>query len=290
MNNRHTSCIICKSKSLKQLEEYKSSYLCKCLSCSFVFANKIPTTLELELHYQGYTRDDYLSPITIKRYHELLDQFENYRKTNKLLDVGCGIGYFLEEAKKRGWEVYGTEYTEEAIEICSNKGISMQKGVLAPSNYDLESFDIITSFEVIEHINNPREELDNFHKLLRKGGITYVTTPNFNSILRYRLKSAYNVICYPEHLSYYTPKTLKKVFIQSGLKAKKTTTTGFSFTRLKTSKGRSNQPIISNQSDDEKIRNLAESSKLVGALKVTINQLLTFFGLGDNLKGWFIKE
>ena len=47
----------------------------------------------------------------------------------------------------------------------------MQKGVLTPSNYDIESFDIITSFEVIEHINNPTEELNNFHKLLRKGGI-----------------------------------------------------------------------------------------------------------------------
>jgi predicted SAM-dependent methyltransferase len=154
----------------------------------------------------------------------------------------------------------------------------------------LESFDIITSFEVIEHINNPREELNNFYKLLRKGGLVYVTTPNFNSILRYRLKSEYNVICYPEHLSYYTPKTLNKVFIQSGFKTKKITTTGFSFTRLKTSIGKSNQPIISKKSDDEKIRNLAESNKLVGALKVTINQLLTFFGLGDNLKGWFVKE
>ena len=166
----------------------------------------------------------------------------------------------------------------------------MQKGVLTPSNYDIESFDIITSFEVIEHINNPTEELNNFHKLLRKGGIIYVTTPNFNSILRYRLKSAYNVICYPEHLSYYTPKTLKKVFKQSGFKAKKVITTGFSFTRLKTSIGKSNQPIISKKSDDEKIRNFAESSKLASALKMVINQLLTFFGIGDNLKGWFVKE
>jgi 2-polyprenyl-3-methyl-5-hydroxy-6-metoxy-1,4-benzoquinol methylase len=254
-----------------------------------VFSKKIPSEKELENHYEGYSRNDYLSPITIKRYNEILDEFEKHRKTNKLLDVGCGIGYFLEEAKKRGWEVYGTEYTEEAIEICSNIGISMQKGVLTPSNYDLESFDIITSFEVIEHINNPTEELNNFHELLRKGGITYVTTPNFNSILRYRLKSAYNVISYPEHLSYFTPKTLNKVF-NSGFKTKKITTTGFSFTRLKTSIGKSNQPIISIQSDDEKIRNLAESNKLVGALKIIINQLLTLFGFGDHLKGWFVKK
>ena len=289
MKEYHSKCLICNSDNINPLENYKESYLYACGKCNFVFSAKIPTDQELYKHYVKYKRDDYLSPITIKRYNEILDEFEPFRKTNRLIDIGCGIGYFLEEAEKRGWEVYGTEYTEEAIEICSKKGISMQKGVLTPSNYDLESFDIITSFEVIEHINNPREELNNFYKLLRKGGIVYVTTPNFNSILRYRLKSAYNVICYPEHLSYYTPKTLNKVFNKSRFKTNKITTTGFSFTRLKTSKGRSNQPIISKQSDDEKIRNLAESNKLVGALKVTINQLLTFFGLGDNLKGWFVK-
>lgn len=287
---KHKNCILCGSCSIEKIKNYEKHHLVKCQSCKFVFCEPIPTSVELEKHYENYGRNDYLSPLTIKRYHEILDTFEPYRKTNKLIDVGCGIGYFLEEAKKRGWEVYGTEYTEEAIEICSNIGISMQKGVLTPSKYDLESFDIITSFEVIEHINNPREELNNFYKLLRKGGLVYLTTPNFNSILRYRLKSEYNVICYPEHLSYYTPKTLNKVFIQSGFKTKKITTTGFSFTRLKTSIGKSNQPIISKKSDDEKIRNLAESNKLVGALKVTINQLLTFFGIGDNLKGWFIKE
>ncbi len=79
-------------------------------------------------------------------------------------------------------------------------------------NYDLESFDVITSFEVIEHINNPSEELNTFNRLLRKKGLVYVTTPNFNSLLRYRFKAAYDVICYPEHLSYYTKSTIKNYF------------------------------------------------------------------------------
>ena len=103
MNNKHARCIICKSENLKLLEEYESSHLCKCLSCGFVFSKKIPTEKELKNHYGGYSRN-ILSPITIKRYNEILDEFEQIGKTNKLLDVGCGIGYFLEEAKKRGWE------------------------------------------------------------------------------------------------------------------------------------------------------------------------------------------
>ncbi len=64
----------------------------------------------------------------------------------------------------------------------------MQEGKLNPKNYTDEEFDVITSFEVLEHINNPVEEIKIFHKLLRLGGLVYLTTPNFNSISRYYFK------------------------------------------------------------------------------------------------------
>ena len=287
--NEHHKCIVCNSKALTNLNDYKDHHLSRCKKCGFVFAKKIPSVKELEEHYKGYGRNDYLSPITIKRYNELLDTFEKYRKTNKILDVGCGIGYFLEVARGRGWDVYGTEYTDEAIQICLSKGINMQKGILSSRNYQSEEFDVITSFEVIEHINNPVDELTNFHKLLRKEGLVYLTTPNFNSLLRYRLKSEYNVICYLEHLSYYTPKTLNKLFTSVGFKTKKIQSTGISLTRLKTSKGVSKQSFISKESDDEKIRGQIENKKYLKLLKYLINSLLTIIGKGDALKGYFIK-
>ncbi len=290
MNSNHNNCLICSSSSLTVLPDYQEAHLCKCKACSFVFCQQIPTEQELINHYDGYGRNDYLSPLTIKRYNELLDEFEAFRKTGKLLDVGCGIGYFLEEAKKRGWEVYGTEYTNEAISICSEKGINMHQGKLDPTNYENESFDVITSFEVIEHINNPIEEITNFHSLLRKGGLTYVTTPNFNSLLRYRLKAAYNVICYPEHLSYYTPKTIKRLFTKIGFSKKRILTTGISLTRLKTSQGKSKQGFISETSDDEKIRNQFESKWYLKIAKKLINSTLTLLGKGDSLKAYFIKK
>lgn len=286
----HKNCLLCDSVSIKKLKGYKEHHLVKCQACKFVFCEPIPTSMELEKHYENYGRNDYLSPLTIKRYHEILDTFEPYRKTNRLIDVGCGIGYFLEEAKKRGWEVYGTEFTDEAMEICSKKGIYMNKGVLNPKDYNSQEFDVITSFEVIEHINNPREELQNFYKILRKGGMVYCTTPNFNSLLRYRLKEKYNVICYPEHLSYYTPKTLKYVFEKEGFRTKSIKATGISLTRLKTSKSTSNQELISQSSDDEVMRNKLESSAILKSLKILLNWNLTLFGVGDALKSTFIKD
>lgn len=294
--NFHTTCLICNSTELQDLEEYDKQYLCKCQSCSFVFSKRIPTSEELTKHYEGYGRNDYLSPITIRRYHELLDEFEKYRKTNRIIDVGCGIGYFLEVAKERGWEVYGTEYTDKAIEICENKGINMKQGVLDSTNYPVEFFDIITSFEVLEHINNPVEELASFNKILRTGGLVYFTTPNFNSLLRYRLKEYYDVITYPEHLSYYTKKTITNLFKKSGFKPLKVLTTGISITRLKRGKvvkSGSTQPkerLISKTSSDELLRNKIENKRYLQYLKDIVNWMLTLFGVGDSLKGYFIKR
>lgn len=255
-----------------------------------MFAQRIPTEQELIDYYDGYGRNDYLSPVTIKRYHELLDKMEPFRKTSKILDVGCGIGYFLEVAQERGWEVYGTEYTDRAMEICTSKGIHMQQGKLDPVHYEPGMFDVITSFEVLEHINNPQEEIGHFHTLLRKGGLVYLTTPNFNSLLRHRLGERYDVITYPEHLSYYTPKTLKRLFASKGFNTKQILTTGISFTRLKTSKGETSQAFISPTSDDEQLRNKIEEKAYLQLAKKMVNGTLTLFGIGDSLKGWFVKR
>jgi 2-polyprenyl-3-methyl-5-hydroxy-6-metoxy-1,4-benzoquinol methylase len=264
--------------------------LLKCNNCGFRFAQKIPTVAELIAHYNQYGRNDYLSPVTIKRYHEILDQFEPYRKTNKLIDVGCGIGYFLEEAKKRGWEVYGTEYTDEAITICRSKGITMHQGALNPTDYSAGEFDVVTSFEVIEHINNPVEEMQHFHRLLRQGGAAYITTPNFDALERYVLKERYNVISYPEHLSYYTKNTLTRLMISQGFLPIETKTTGISFSRLKSTLLNKKERQIEANNTDDKIRNLTEEKWWAIAAKKLINSILDLTATGNALKGLYIKK
>ena len=286
----HTNCLICGSNKIKTLNGYEHAHLVKCKNCHFVFSLQIPTQQELIAHYEGYGRDDYLSDITIKRYNEVLDEFEKYRKNNRILDIGCGVGYFLEVAKQRGWDVYGTEFTDEAVQICEDKGIQMHQGVLDPSNYQKEYFDVITSIEVIEHINNPLEETGNIAEILRQGGVFYFTTPNFNSLLRYRLKEGYNVIVYPEHLSYYTPKTINRLFKSQGFRKKWLKTTGISLTRYKTSQKVSNQDFISEQSDDEKLREKIDKSVMLELAKKVVNTVLTIFGVGDSLKGLYQKK
>ncbi len=288
--NIHNICPICGSGRLKNLKNYHNHHLTKCSLCSLVFSFQIPSHQALESHYEGYGRNDYLSPITVKRYNELLDQFEPYRKTNRILDIGCGIGYFLEVAKKRGWEVYGTEYTDEAIKICESKGIKMHKGDLNANMFPSVHFDIITAFEVIEHIAFPIELLNTAQHFLRPGGGFYLTTPNFNSILRRHLGAKWNVISYPEHLSYFTRHSLNYALKTSGFKKKYIHAHGLSITRLKTSKGTSKEKYISSTSSDEKIRESFEKNKSKQLLKSVINQQLSLWGIGDSLKAFAIKK
>ena len=286
--DKFESCPQCGSQDLNPLNDYAENYLCKCRFCKFVFCNRRPTNTELKDHYSLYPHTGRISEITISRYEELLNFFEKFRSTNNLIDVGCGDGFFLEVAKRRNWNVFGTEFTQDAIAICRQKGIQMKESPIDPEQFAPESFDIITSFEVLEHIDNCSSELSTFYKLLRKEGIVYVTTPNWNSISRNILKSNWNIIEYPEHLSYYTKNTLKSFFLRNNFKLLKITTTGISINRIRASSSKILRTPASNNLD-EALRQTIENRLIFRWLKLAINAILNLTGKGDSIKGIFQK-
>jgi 2-polyprenyl-3-methyl-5-hydroxy-6-metoxy-1,4-benzoquinol methylase len=284
-----TKCIYCGHNELEDIKEFSHAFLVKCHSCRFVFCKRIPTPEELTKHYSNYPRYTSLSPITEKRYNELLDRFESFRQNNKLIDLGCSNGLFLEVAKKRGWEVYGTEYAQESIDHCAKNGIRVFKSDQLPAEFFDLKFDVVTSFEVIEHINTPNEEIEFVNKILRSGGAFYVTTPNFNSISRSLLKSKWNIVEYPEHLSYFTPATLHKLMLNHGFQKKFISTTGISFSRFKQSIGQSEESRTKNANTDEQLRNRIEKNRFLLFAKAGINFFLNTFKMGDAMKALYTK-
>lgn len=281
----HTHCLLCNSAALSSKgKEYEHAYLVQCADCGLVFGKRIPTTDELQAHYAQYTRDNSISPITVSRYEELLEKIEPYRKLNRILDVGCGDGHFLAVAKRKGWEVFGTEYTDEAVAVSRAKGIQIHQGSI--QDYTADAFDVITSFEVLEHINDGQEHVRKINSLLRNGGLFYFTTPNFNSFSRRWLGGKWNVIEYPEHLTYYTVRTVTKLLRGAGFEKRSMRTTGFSPQRFKLSVGTATRAGNS----DESLRNAIEEKALLRLAKNMVNGILNIFRSGDTLKGFFIKR
>jgi hypothetical protein len=90
------NCPVCEGGRLKPLPRYAYAHLARCRDCGLVFATRRPSDSELEEHYMHYGTAWHDSSITRLRYRELLDAFEPYRQSNRILDFGCGAGFFLE--------------------------------------------------------------------------------------------------------------------------------------------------------------------------------------------------
>jgi 2-polyprenyl-3-methyl-5-hydroxy-6-metoxy-1,4-benzoquinol methylase len=85
----------------------------------------------------------------VRSFNRLLNSFENFRTSGRILDIGCGQGDFLFSAKSHGWYAYGSEYSDAAIKICLERGLEVVKEPVSPLSFGSEKFDVITSFEVI---------------------------------------------------------------------------------------------------------------------------------------------
>jgi 2-polyprenyl-3-methyl-5-hydroxy-6-metoxy-1,4-benzoquinol methylase len=167
-----------------------------------------------EIWYEKiYENDKEISTINKKRYLEWLDIIEPFRKTNKIFESGFGTGDFLKTAHyERGWECAGNEISNKACEKLSfcktyNCDISIVK--------DDDRYDALFSLGAIEHVNDPVSQISNYMRLLRKGGVCFLSTPNINSINRFVAGKEYRLF-HPEHISYFTTKSMEKVFKMNG--------------------------------------------------------------------------
>jgi 2-polyprenyl-3-methyl-5-hydroxy-6-metoxy-1,4-benzoquinol methylase len=194
------------------------------------------------------------------------------------------VGFFLEEAIKREWNVYGTEFTDKAIDMCTAKGIKMFRGELDEIDFSGLKFDVITSIEVLEHLSNPVEHLNAARKLLRPGGIIYITTPNIKSFNSRILRNKWNGLSYPEHLCYYSKKSLSRAMKESGFKKVSLRTEGISPERLVTSMENKKVDHSSATTRDELLRQRLESSIFLKLLKRFTNSVLNILSLGESLK------
>ena len=137
-----------------------------------------------------------------------------YKKTGRILDVGCGDGSFLSLMRKSGWDVAGVETSESGIKRCEREKINISGDIDFPEEY----FDFITLWHSLEHIENPLETLKKLHGVLSKQGILLISVPNIECMEYVLFKRFWFHLDLPRHLYHFSPETLKKLIKKAGFK------------------------------------------------------------------------
>lgn len=132
----------------------------------------------------------------------------------RILDIGAGVGDFLQVAKNDGWETIGIEPSAKAKTIAKSKGVSFVEDL---SQLENNSFDIITMWHVLEHVPDLENQIKELKRLLKPNGTVIIAVPNFKShdALHYgKYWAAYDV---PIHLWHFSKTAIKKLFAKEDL-------------------------------------------------------------------------
>jgi 2-polyprenyl-3-methyl-5-hydroxy-6-metoxy-1,4-benzoquinol methylase len=153
-----------------------------------------------------------------KAARRVLEELEKLAPKGKLLDIGSSTGFFLSEAKYRGWRTKGIEFSSWSKKIAEERfELEVYAQPLEELNWPKESFDAVAMLDVIEHLTNPRQVLREVAKILKPEGTLVLTTPNCGSHLaRWAREKWYAVL--PGHLFYFSPTALAHILEETGFR------------------------------------------------------------------------
>lgn len=225
------SCPICKSSNLEKLYPKdsqaflgfmtrRSSFYTRCLACEIIFLNPCPISNDLHKVYDEFDKQDFAASINFpyddqsQRGKFILDLGMNEK--TRSLDLGGGIGKFSQFLKRKNptWEVTHSDFGIKQYPELEVKGIKTRALDFTNSPIGDREYDLITMWEVIEHIHPEKLKFvfDNILKALSPGGVYVFSTPNFDSPLcqAFDFYSA----CPPFHTFVFSEAWLKAYFIK----------------------------------------------------------------------------
>lgn len=207
-----------------------------CPQCNLQFVSPAPSDQALERHYQQsfeHNYGNYVEAADIKHAHfrAKLDQIEQHcNHRGKLLDVGCANGYLLSVAQDRGWEVTGVELNPAvASHLPESLSTKVHFGTVAdyPGPGD---FDLVTLFDVLEHVPDPRATLERCALLARPHALVAIQIPSVDSLGARAFGSRWMHYAPPSHLTYFSATTITRLLERLGFEVLSTSWTRKLFT------------------------------------------------------------
>jgi SAM-dependent methyltransferase len=202
----------------------------RCNDCSFLFTNPRPGISEIGPYYQS---DRYVShagnkkdlPFMYKVYDVVRDHsikqklklIKSYHAQGNLMDLGCGLGYFLEGAVKDGsFESIGVDVSDEAIEYVKNKFGYTVLNETELDHLPQHHYDVITQWHVLEHVHKLNERMQQLHRLLKPNGTMFIAVPNSNSWDAKHYKEFWDGYDVPRHLYHFNQKSFALLMQKHG--------------------------------------------------------------------------
>jgi len=193
----------------------------RCRRCGLVYANPRWGAKVVEDNYRAVEDKTYVEEQEgrVLTFSRNLDPLEKLvaptSQTRRFLDVGCHIGVMVELAQKRGWEAWGVEPSEWAAAHARAKGLRVITGTLDSAGMTENYFDVVTMWDVIEHLTDPAAVLRDAHRVLKPGGILGVHTIDISSVFA-RLMGHRWPWLMEMHLYYFSPQTLARMLEETG--------------------------------------------------------------------------
>jgi 2-polyprenyl-3-methyl-5-hydroxy-6-metoxy-1,4-benzoquinol methylase len=192
MKNVRKICILCGSANRTVLYSRNEWKVYKCIECNLGVLDPQPDKEELaNLYQQEYFQSNYNdkllldSPDMKKRLKQEKHRvcfFRKFKKSGKVLDIGCGRGYFLLACRERGYEVEGIDIsTDASIYVSKELKIPVHLGDVSSINLPEKSFDVITMWHSLEHTVDPNVYMQSTRRWLKDDGLLVVDVPNYAS-------------------------------------------------------------------------------------------------------------
>lgn len=230
MNKTHiTICPVCGGTQWKQdltcvdhCASGEAFQLCRCTTCGFLFTQDFPSENEIGRYYDtpAYiphsdtrrgavnTLYHYVRTYMLGRKARLVAR-EAHRASGRLLDIGTGTGYFAHTMRQRGWQVEAVEKDKGARDFAASRFGLEVKPEDAMSAYGDSSFDVITLWHVMEHLEHLNETWEQLYRLLDRQGTLIVAVPNCSGADAQRYGAYWAAYDVPRHLWHFTPSTMQ---------------------------------------------------------------------------------
>lgn len=292
------ACSLCSTSNTELLFRINGFDIAKCQKCGFVFVALNGRKVNMSSIYSGY-RSDAIIEKQVEHNAEITSEFLKetrrlgFKNFGRLLDVGCGLGFFLKAISCLVGECVSVEVSDnQAIYANEKLGVKVLKGEMTELALPRESFDVITLWDVIEHVSSPIKCLDECHRLLKEGGLIVISTPNYDSITRMIVGEKWLVLNPPEHLSYFTPTTLRKALEKEGFLPLYMSTKGLDvynilqFTKIT----QKNKQQVWRQKSMEPYHPAKHKLAFRVFFKITVDRILDLLNIGDQITVYAVRH